>query len=58
MEEYKRTSSMPERISSRNDYNFWFPIAMKVHEDILESLSSLVSNASSPIYVGYFNLEI
>ena len=37
-------STSPVEQSDRNSHNFWFPKAIKVNEDILESLSSLLSN--------------
>jgi len=40
----------------RNLYNFLFTKAMKAHEDLLESLSSLFSNESSDDQFGYFIL--
>jgi len=37
----------------RNLHNFFLTKAMKVHEDLLESLSSLLSNDSSGDQFGY-----
>ena len=47
-----RTSPIEQ--SERIGHNFWFPKAIKVNEDILESLSSLLSNT---IHDGYFELS-
>ena len=41
--------------SKRISHNFWFPKAIMVNEDILEILSSLLSNG---IHAEYFELSI
>ena len=41
--------------SKRISHNFWFPKAIMVNEDILEILSSLLSN---DIHAEYFELSI
>jgi hypothetical protein len=46
-------SSMTEP-SERISHHFWLPKAMKAHEDLLESLSSLVSNATCADQFGVF----
>jgi hypothetical protein len=46
-------SSMTEP-SKRISHHFRLPKAMKAHEDLLESLSSLVSNATSVDLFGVF----
>jgi len=43
----KRTSGSQRRTSERNLHNFLLTKAMKVHEQLLESLTSLLSNESS-----------
>jgi len=43
----KRTSGSKEQTSERNLHNVLLTKAMKGHEDLLESLSSLLSNESS-----------
>jgi hypothetical protein len=40
--------------SERIGHHFLLPKAMKAHEDLLESLSSLVSNATSADLFGVF----
>ena len=42
-----RTSTVENGPAVRNIHNYWFPEDFEVHEDILESLSSLVSNGAS-----------
>jgi hypothetical protein len=49
---------MADRTLERNIHNFWFSKVMKVHEDILESLSSPVSNGISFKCFGFPNVEI
>jgi hypothetical protein len=44
--------------SDRISHNFWFPKAMKAHEDLLEILSSLVSRWSGFNWFGFSNVEI
>ena len=44
-------STSPAEQSERIGHNFLFPKSMKVNKDILESLSSLISNE---IYTEYF----
>jgi len=46
-EESKRTSEVKNEPVQRNLYNFLLTKAMKAHEDLLESLLSLLSNGSS-----------
>ena len=43
----------PAAQSERSSHNFWFPKAIKINENILESLSSLLS---IDIYAEYFGL--
>ena len=43
----KRTSGSQKQTSERNLHNFLLTKAMKVHEHLLESLTSLLSNESS-----------
>ena len=43
----KRTSGSQKRTSAKNLHNFLLTKAMKVHEQFLESLMSLLSNESS-----------
>jgi mRNA deadenylase 3'-5' endonuclease subunit Ccr4 len=49
----KRTSGSQKRTSARNLHNFLLTKAMKVHEHLLESLTSLLSNESSGDQFGY-----
>jgi len=53
----ERTSASSRRCqkwtSARNLHNFLLTKAMKVHEDLLESLMSLLSNESSSDQFGY-----
>ena len=49
----KRTSRSQKRTSAKNLYNFLLTKAMKVHEHLLESLTSLLSNESSGDQFGY-----
>ena len=57
-EEYRErpqsNPTSPAKQSKRSSHNFSFPKAIKVNEDILESLSSLLSNT---IHDGYFELS-
>ena len=54
----KRTSRVKNRPVPRNLHNLLLTKAMKAHEDLLESLSSLLSNASSLISLGRRNQEL
>jgi len=49
----KQTSRVKNGPAQRNFYNFLLTNAMKVHEDLLESLSSLPSNEPSGNQFGY-----
>ena len=49
----KRTSGSQKRTSAKNLHNFLLTKAMKVHEHLLESLMSLLSNESSGDQFGY-----
>ena len=51
-------STSPAEQSERIGHNFWFPKAMKVNKDILESLSSLLSNATDAKYFALSTKEI
>jgi len=54
----KRTSGSQNGPVQRNLHNFLLTKAMKVHEDLLESLSSLLSNESSGDQFGYTILPV
>ena len=49
----KRTSRVKNGPVQRNLHNFLFTKAIKVHEDLLEILSSLLANESSGDQFGY-----
>jgi len=49
----KRTSGSQKWTSERNLHNFLLTKAMKIHEHLLESLTSLLSNESSGDQFGY-----
>jgi hypothetical protein len=53
-----RTSTVKNRPAERNIHNSRFREALEAHEDILESLSSLISNGGSSKYFGLSNVEI
>ena len=54
-EEYReRPRSNPTSLaeqSKRSSHNFWFPKGIMVNEDILESLSSLISSTIQKVYL-------
>jgi len=54
----KRTSRVKNGPVQRNLHNLLLTKAMKTHEDLLESMSSLLSNASSLITFGHHNQEL
>ena len=54
----KWTSTVQKWTSASNLHNFRFPNDMKAYEDIFESSSSLLSNASSLISFGLRNQEL
>jgi len=54
----KRTSRVKNKLVQRNLHNLLLSKAMKTHEDLLERLSSLLSNASSLISFGRRNQEL
>jgi len=49
----KRTSGSQKRTSAKNLHNFLLTKAMKVHEHLMESLTSLLSNECSGDQFGY-----
>ena len=51
-------STSPAEQSERIGHTFWFPKAMKVNKDILESLSSLLSNATDDEYFSLSTKDI
>jgi len=51
-------STSPAEQSERIGHNFLFPKAMKVNKDILESLSSLLSNATDDEYFSLSTKDI
>ena len=53
----KRISKVNNGPVKRNLHNLLLTKAMKAHENLLESLSSLLSNASSLISFGHYNQE-
>jgi hypothetical protein len=53
-----RTSTVKNGPAERNIHNPRFPKALEVHEDLLKSLSSLVSNQISSKYFGLPNVKI
>ena len=53
-EEPHSNPTSPAEQSERSSHDFWFPKVIKVNENILEILSSLLSNE---IYVEYFGLS-
>jgi len=54
----KRTSRVKNGPVQRNLHNLLLTKAMKAHEDLLESLSSMLSNASSLTSFGHHNQEL
>jgi len=54
----KRTSRVKNGLVQRNLHNLLLTKAMKAHEDVMESLSSLLSNASSLISFERRNQEL
>ena len=54
----KRTSGSQKRASAKNLHNFLLTKAMKVHEHLLEILTSLLSNESSGDHFGYSILPL
>ena len=62
VEDYKEgphlNSTSPAEQSERIGHKFWFPKAMKVNKDILERLSSLLSNATNAEYFALSTKEI
>jgi len=54
----KQTSGSQKRMSARNLHNLLLTKAMKVHEHLLESLTSLLSNESSGDQFGYTILPL